>query len=120
MQDRIKFPLTSEQCELLVAFEAASSLTDLAKAMHRDASVISRNLQGLSETGVLEKHGNKWVLTALGRQVNNWTRTVANSQMKIFDQQTKARFLNSKLPSLTADTALVLVGVQSGFEDSGL
>lgn len=118
MQDRIKFPLTSEQCELLVAFEAASSLADLAKSMHRDASVISRNLQGLAETGVLEKQDQKWVLTALGRQINNWTRTVANSQKKIFDQQAKARFLNSKMPSLTADTALVLVGVQCGFEDA--
>ncbi len=117
MHERIRFPLTSEQCELLVAFEDATTLTDLAKAMHKDASVISRNLQSLAETGVLEKHGTRWVLTTLGRQVNSWTRTVTRSQIKIFDQQTKSRFLNSKMPSLTAETALVLVGVQNGFED---
>jgi nicotinamidase-related amidase len=117
MQNRIKFPLTSEQCELLVAFESALSLADLAKAMHKDVSVISRNLQVLGETGVLQKNGIKWVLTALGRQVNHWTRTVAVSQTKIFNQQTTARFLKSNMPSISAETALILVGVQNGFED---
>jgi nicotinamidase-related amidase len=117
MQDRIKFPLTSEQCELLVVFESAESLTDLAKAMHKDASVISRNLQRLAETGVLEKNSNRWTITALGRQVNNWTRAAATSQAKIFDQQTKARLLQSSWPSVTDKTALVLVGLQNGFED---
>lgn len=117
MQDRVKFPLTSEQCELLVAFETAESLTHLAKAMHKDASVISRSLQRLAETKVLEKNGNRWILTPLGRQVNNWTRTVATSQIKIFDQQSISRLLLAALPSVTSETALVLIGVQNGFEN---
>lgn len=117
MHERLRFPLSSEQCELLVAFEAATSLADLARAMHKDASVISRNLQGLAESGVLAKQGARWALTALGRQVNNWTRTVAESQHKIFDQQSKARFLDAKLPAVTASTALLLLGVQNGFAD---
>ena len=55
MQKRIRFPLSSEQCELLAAFEDAGSLAELAKLMAKDVSVVSRNLQSLSESGVLEK-----------------------------------------------------------------
>jgi nicotinamidase-related amidase len=119
MVDRIRFPLTSEQCELLAAFETAGSLTELARLMHRDASVVSRNLQGLAESGVLEKDRNRWVITALGRQINAWTRTVAASQTKILGQAKRLRLLDAKLPELTPAAALVLVGLQRGFDDAG-
>ena len=118
MQDRLRFPITSEQCELLVAFEAATSMSALAKALHKDPSVISRGLQSLAETGVLEKVGHKWSLTPLGRQINNWTRTAASVQIKIFEQQSTSRFLSAKLPSLDKNTALIVIGVQNGFDDS--
>lgn len=118
MQDRIKFNFSSEQCELLAAFEAAGSLTELAKMMHRDVSVVSRNLQVLADSGVVVKVNHRWSLTPLGRQVNNWTKTVVISQARIFDQQLKTRSANAQLPAIGADTALLLVGLQNGFQDS--
>jgi nicotinamidase-related amidase len=119
MTERIRFPLTSEQCELLAAFEAAGSLTELARLMHRDASVVSRNLQSLAETGVLEKDRNRWAITALGRQVNAWTRTVAASQAKILSQHKRLRLIDAKLPELGDAAALLIVGAQRGFDDAG-
>ena len=65
----------------------------------------------------MEKNGNRWVLTALGRQINFWTRSVAKSQKKIFNQQKTSRNLHSRLPDINKDSALVLVNVQNGFDD---
>ena len=117
MQDRIRFPLTSDQCELLVAFEAAGSLAQLAKMVHKDPSVVSRNLQSLGDTGVIAKLGKRWTLTPLGRQINNWTRSVAASQQKILGQASRLRLTGGRLPALTPVTALLLIGVQNGWDD---
>jgi nicotinamidase-related amidase len=117
MHKRIRFSLSSEQCELLEAFETAGSLSELARIMAKDVSVVSRNLQALAESGVLEKVNGRWTITTLGRQVNHWTRSAAASQAKIIDQQARLRFLDGKQPHITATTALILVGVQKGFED---
>jgi len=43
MDERIRFPLSSLECELLAAFEVAPMLTDLARLMRKDPSVISRD-----------------------------------------------------------------------------
>lgn len=117
MQERVRFPLTSEQCELLVAFEQAGSLPRLSELVHKDVSVLSRNLSALAESGVLEKRANRWALTALGRQVNQWTRKVANSQERLLRQQSQLKMSGSRLPSLDDATALISIGVQDGWDD---
>ncbi len=45
---RKKFPLDSNQLELLLAFHTAGSLSELANLMHKDISVVSRGLQKLT------------------------------------------------------------------------
>lgn len=115
--DRIRFPLNSEQCELLVAFEQAGSLPELSKLVHKDPSALSRNLTALAESGVLEKRGNRWVLTPLGRQINAWTRAVASTQKKILSQQGALKLPNASLPALGATSALLVVGAQNGWDD---
>ena len=47
---RARFPLSSDQLELLLAFEAARSPAHLVEIVRRDGSVVSRNLQRLAET----------------------------------------------------------------------
>ncbi len=71
-----RFPLSSEQLNLLMSFEAAGgSLVRLADTVRRDASVVSRNLQRLAEDApVLEKSAGKWRLTPAGRRVNELSR----------------------------------------------
>jgi nicotinamidase-related amidase len=73
---RPRYPLTNEQLELLLVFEAADgSLSRLAEAVRRDPSVVSRNLQRLAEDApVLAKRGTKWHITALGQRLNDLTR----------------------------------------------
>lgn len=65
-----RFPLSTDQLELLLAFEKAQGLPELAETMGRDVSVISRGLQRLGELdGVLEKSGRRWTLTARARGI---------------------------------------------------
>lgn len=68
---RDKFPISSDQMELLLAFETAGSLEKLANLMAKDPSVVSRNLQRLAgELPVLSKAGGRWRISPLGRQLN--------------------------------------------------
>lgn len=67
---RTRFRLTSEQLELLLAFEKGNGLARLASLMAKDQSVVSRNLQRLAEAApVLVKSAGRWCITPLGRQV---------------------------------------------------
>ncbi len=115
MQERLVFPLSSEQCELLVAFEGAGSLTALSQLMRRDVSVISRSLQTLAATGVIEKQNNRWTITPLGRQVSNWTRAAVATQTQIL--QGSLRSTTLRMPSIDERTALIVIGAQHGFDD---
>ncbi len=112
----LRFTFDSAQCELLLAFEQASSLQHLAKLLARDVSVASRQLQRVADVApVLEKKAGRWVLTALGRQLNQWTRAALQSQNRLLRQQRELR-LNPHAPSVeNTRAALVLVGVQQGF-----
>lgn len=70
-QSRPRFVLSSEQLELLLAFEQAGGLAKLAAVMARDPSVVSRQLQRLAETApVIVKVEGRWQVSPLGREVN--------------------------------------------------
>jgi nicotinamidase-related amidase len=72
---RVHFPFSSDQLELLLAFEESQGLAELAQRMAKDPSVVSRNLQRVAESGpVLAKVRNRWELTPLGQKINSRTR----------------------------------------------
>lgn len=82
------FGLSSEQCELLLAFEAAGTVTELSRWASRDISVISRQLQRIAEMApVLEKNQGKWRLSELGRALNLWTREASAAQKRLLKRQ---------------------------------
>lgn len=117
-EQHLRFPLTSEQCELLLEFEGARTLQDLAGRIHRDVSVVSRQLSALSQTAsVIEKRDGRWRITAFGRQINNLTRATVSAQRRILDQQRSLRFSSVRMPSSSENTALLVVGAQKGFDD---
>lgn len=117
-EQHLRFPLTSEQCELLLEFETAKTLQELAGRIHRDVSVVSRQLSALSQTAtVIEKQEGRWRITAFGRQINNLTRATVSAQRRILDQQAALRFSSVRMPSGDDETALLIVGVQKGFDD---
>lgn len=67
LMSRARFPISSDQLELLLAFEQSRGLADLADVMGRDPSVVSRNLQRLAETQpVISKINGRWEMTGLG------------------------------------------------------
>jgi nicotinamidase-related amidase len=113
-----RFALDSAQCDLLLVFEKANSLADLAEKMARDVSVISRQLQKLAETApVIEKVAGRWRLTELGRSMNRWTLEATDEQCRLLRQRSSLRFNDATLPSWAEKATLLLVGVQKGFDD---
>lgn len=70
-----RFPLTTEECELLLAFARTSGIDGLSKVLRKDRSVISRMLARIYQKHpVLEKRRGKWVLTPLGQEINLLSR----------------------------------------------
>lgn len=87
-----QFLLTSDECELLLAFEACPSLPLLAEELRRDHSVIARSLKRISEKcQVVEKKAGKWVLTAMGQQINAITRSTMTAQQSVLKQRATLR-----------------------------
>ena len=103
---RERFPLSSDQLDLLLTFEAAEgNLGRLSAGMLRDASVVSRNLTRLgSDAPVVEKVDGKWRLTAAGRRVNELSRAF------IAD-------LGATLTAADARRALVIINAQQALAD---
>lgn len=115
---RFRFPLTSDQLELLLAFEQAQGLGRLAEIRGRDPSVISRNLQRIAEDfPVLIKSGGRWELTPLGRQVNISTREFLENQERIL----QGRESNPRQePCFSKRALLVILNAQKGLLDPSL
>lgn len=101
-----RFPLSSEQLELLLTFEKAKGLTELAQMMGRDASVISRQLQKLVEDfPVLNKEKGKWTITPLGLKINEITLK------NIIDYESAFNIKTPKKYSMK-DSALIIINAQ--------
>lgn len=114
---RLRFTLSSEQLELLLAFESAKGLSHLAELMARDPSVVSRNLQRIAETlPVLKKVKGRWELTPLGIQVNGRTRVYLEDQAKLFSEIETNKKLGS--PKVPEDAVLIVINAQGGLLDA--
>ncbi|MBL7671444.1 MAG: isochorismatase family protein [Bdellovibrionaceae bacterium] len=115
--NRLKFALSSDQLELLIAFEKSQGLTHLSEMMARDPSVVSRNLQKIAENyPVLKKVKGRWELTPLGIQVNLRTRTYLEDQEKLF--LTVAEDKKTILLGCSEDAVLVIINAQNGLFDA--
>lgn len=113
---RLRFFLSSDQLELLLAFEESTGLNDLADKMAKDPSVISRNLQRIAENiSVIEKVRGRWELTSLGQQTNELTKTYLKTQHELlFDNLKKSETAKH---SFIENAALVIVNAQNGLLD---
>jgi nicotinamidase-related amidase len=115
--DKLNFKLSTEQYEVLIAFEDGSNLADVAAQVKRDPSVVSRTLKAISEVApLLEKRDGKWRITPLGRQFNKLTKNYIEAQCKLIDQNSTLRLARGDLPLSNSTTALLLLGVQLGFQ----
>lgn len=115
--DRLRFTLTSEQLELLLAFENAAGLGHLAELMARDPSVVSRGLQRIAESyPVLKKLKGRWEITPLGVQINQRTRVYLEEQAKLFSESKVSKKLNSSV--ISDDAILIIINAQNGLLDA--
>lgn len=112
---KLKFLFSSEQLELLIAFEMTGSLSELSSYVHKDASVVSRNLQRISEIApVLIKKNRRWELTDLGRSLNIESKKFILSVNEMLEK-TKTEKMNNRL--LLDNTLLILVNTQKALLD---
>jgi len=89
---RTQFPLSSDDCELLLEFELYPSLIELAAKMQRDHSIIARAIKRLSERfPVVEKKNGKWVITELGRRINESSRVALMNQISTLNEQSSIK-----------------------------
>lgn len=92
-----QFPLSSEECELLCAFEKTGSLEALARLVHKDISAVSRRLaQCASKANVLEKRRNRWYLTDLGQRIARWTEESSARQKQELSRKPLLRIGGSR------------------------
>ena len=114
---RNRFPITSEQMELLLAFETAGNLESLADHIAKDPSVVSRNLQKLaSQAPVIAKVGGRWRITPLGRQLNILSQEyLVRLEGLIGDRQGKQQYVASSV--LPNNALLIAVNTQKALRD---
>lgn len=116
--NRVKFPLSSEKLELLLAFESHQSLQDLARVMAKDPSVISRGLQQLAEAyPVLIKVKGRWQITPLGAKINAQTK-VFLSEIEPYLQAASEPVKSSQSPFKGA--ALIVINGQNALLNPNL
>lgn len=111
---RKRFPLSSDQLELLLAFESCGSLQKLAEAMAKDPSVVSRNLQQLAEASqVIVKVKGRWEISPLGCQVNEQTTAYLKSVDGLLAGKHEQRDKKSGMMKFDK-TALLVINAQNG------
>lgn len=113
---RPAFLLSSDQLELLLAFEDSKGLAALAESMGRDPSVISRGLQRIAEEhAVLVKIRGKWELTPLGREINELTRNSIASYKSLLHKPALAQ---KPKKHASPKSLLLIVNAQVGLLDA--
>src|SRR5690242_6249668 len=117
--NRSKFPLTSDQLELLLSFETNGSLSALSQNLGKDPSVISRNLQRMSEAmPVVVKQQGRWQITAFGQEVNSLTRKFLHEfEAKL--PKSSASPTRALEPCLSEKALLMIVNAQVALLDPG-
>lgn len=114
---RLKFTLTSDQLELLLAFENAQGLNHLSELMARDPSVVSRNLQKIAEDHpVLKKVKGRWEITPLGVRINEQTRAYLEEHTKLLSHTVGNKKPETTL--LTDNSILIIINAQNGLLDA--
>lgn len=113
---RQRIRLSSDQLELLLAFEECHGLNHLAETMAKDPSVVSRGLQKIAEEyPVLVKVKGRWELTPVGYKMNALTKKFIEQQSHLLDPT------QIKRPSgttLSNHAALIVINAQIGLLDA--
>lgn len=81
-----------EYCLVINAFIQTSSLREAALLLKIDPAALVRKAQKISgEFGLIEKVGNKWVVTDAGRRIAQWTDESIARQKSILNEKSMIR-----------------------------
>lgn len=104
--------------ELLLAFEVAGNLENLADFMAKDPSVVSRNLQRLAnEIPVLLKVNGRWRISPLGRQLNVVSKKYLAELTSLTKSGTKNKAFSLPQVVIPENSLLVIVNAQKALHD---
>lgn len=116
MED-VSQPFSAEQLKLLIHFDAAESLMELSLRLHKDQSVVSRNLQSLADVApVIEKINRRWTLTDLGRKIIAESRQFNSNINLILAQQNRSEkfLLNQNSLLVLINPQMAMIAARSG------
>lgn len=127
-----RFPLTSDDCELLLEFENSGSIEKTAYAVFKDASGVSRQFAKIMEKyPALEKRAGRWVLTEIGKRLNSCTRDAIQIQQQLMSMQPVLRIGTNRefaarvmgpnfiqLAKLFPRTQIMLLALEHGTEEA--
>lgn len=126
-----RFPISSDDCYLLLALDSLGSVKAVSNVLKRDVSVVSRQISKLaSNTGLIEKIGGKWQVSTIGKELNHWTRDAIIHQSKILKysmslkigttREFAARVLAPHLSEFVENhpnVKIQLISLENGIED---
>lgn len=121
------FPISSEDCQMLLLLEETGSLAAVAAAVRRDVSVVSRHVARLAREGALvEKVDGRWNVSTQGRRVAAWARDAIQTQSQalaacgtlriVTTREFAARVLGPSLADLRARLATMRLTILSSGE----
>jgi len=114
---REKLSISSDQMELLLAFEKAGNLETLSEMMAKDSSVISRRLKELANIApVLIKIGGRWQITSVGLRLNAITRDYIQSIEHVLPS--KPNMTNESI--VPPGSLLIIINAQKALHFSAL
>lgn len=87
-----KHLIPTEYGLILSAFSHASSLRGTATLLNMDASGLARKFQKMAaDYGLLQKSGNKWIITEKGIKLNRWYDESVARQKLVFNERPQVR-----------------------------
>jgi len=127
-----QFILSSEDCELLLELEKSGTIEKTAKAVAKDPSGISRQLNRIAGLyPAIEKRQGKWIVTNIGKRLNNYTRDAIQIQKQLIknlavlrigtNREFGARVIGphfADLQNLFPNTRLVIHTFEQGTEEA--
>jgi DNA-binding transcriptional LysR family regulator len=93
----MEFPVSSDECRLLLLLESTGSVKQTAQALQRDISVVSRQIAQLADRHPLvEKVGGKWQVSAAGKRLNVWARDAVIEQQQAIHSRTGVKIATTR------------------------
>ena len=106
-----RFPIESDQLELLCEFAKGDGLNSLSKRMAKDPSVISRRLQRLAaDFPVIEKQNRTWKLTSLGRKIVSKTESYLHDIWQALPTESSEK--ENSINLIADDPTLLIINAQ--------